>query len=234
MTSRTARVLVLAGRGRYEDPWHDHAATSYRVALALTELRLAVEIRSTFPDAFTNLDAFDLIVVNSGDGRIDPEFDGDDARWAAAHAALHDYASAGRPVLGLHQAAMTFSDSPHWHRILGGRWVSDTSMHPPWGTARFDVASDHPIVAGLGWVETLDERYSLLEVLPGSQPLFTQRHDGLDHPVVWVNTAGPYRCVYDALGHNVDSYDSLSRLALLRREVLWLLGRDDDRANTEL
>jgi hypothetical protein len=48
-----------------------------------------------------------------------------------------------------------------------------------------------------------------------------------------VNTAGPYRCVYDALGHTVDSYDSLSRLALLRREVLWLLGRDDDRANKE-
>jgi type 1 glutamine amidotransferase len=34
----TKRILILAGRGRYEDPWHDHAATSHAVAGVLGEL----------------------------------------------------------------------------------------------------------------------------------------------------------------------------------------------------
>ena len=77
-------------------------------------------------------------------------------------------------------------------------------------------------------LEAFDERYSYLDRLPRSQTLVTQRHDGIDHPVVWVNASGPYRTVYDALGHGVAAYDSLSRRRLLARESLWLLDVDDN------
>ena len=49
-------------------------------------------------------------------------------------------------------------------------------------------------------------------------------HEGAAHPVVWV-APGPGRIVYDALGHDVRSYDSPSRVDLFRREVRWLLSR---------
>ena len=65
-------------------------------------------------------------------------------------------------------------------------------------------------------------------MLHGSRALVTHRHAGIDHPVVWVNAGGPYRAVYDALGHGVEAYDSPSRRRLLARESLWLLGVDHD------
>src|SRR6478609_6780703 len=53
-----ARALVLAGRGRYEDPWHDHAATSHVVAGLLAGQGVEASVRGTFPDAFGDLAAF--------------------------------------------------------------------------------------------------------------------------------------------------------------------------------
>jgi len=228
----SARVLVLSGRGRYEDPWHDMAATSHRVA---DVLRGSVDgvgevvVRGSFPDALEDIDAFDLLVVNCASGRPDPGFDGDDSRWVPFHEALRRWADAGRPVLALHQAANTFGDSPHWERVLGGRWVDGTSMHPPIDEATFEVVDPgHPAVAGAqvdgrARVVVFDERYSFLRVSRDVRVLVTQRHDGADHPVVWVRDGATARVVYDALGHDVRSYDSPSRRALLVSEVGWLL-----------
>ena len=243
MTS-VPRVLVLAGRGRYEDPWHDMAATSHRVAEVLSAPTIdgtddlgspayQVSVRGAFPDALDDLDpagdSVDLVVVNTSSGRPDPGFDGDDARWDGFHERLRAWADAGRPVLGLHQAANTFADSSDWERILGGRWVDGTSMHPEIGEADFTVTGAGHDLAGVlldatsGTVTAVDERYSYLTVAGSSTVLLTQQHDGIDHPVVWVSGAPGVRCVYDALGHDVRSYDSPSRQALLRAEVAWLL-----------
>ena len=224
------RVLVLVGRGRYADPWHDHAATSYEVARLIDDLgpgagEVDVMVRSSFPEALDDLADVDLLVVNTGSGRRDPEFDGDDARWLPVHQRLEDYARAGGGVLGLHQAAMTFEDSPFWERILGGRWVHGVSGHPPLGDAVVQVRTDaHAITQGLHGVTAVDERYSNLRVSPDVTVLATHVEDGGQHPVAWVNTADGYRAVYDALGHDVTALASPSRRALLRQEVRWLLG----------
>lgn len=231
---------MLSGRGRYEDPWHDMAATSHRVASILDESMAGcdVVVRGSFPDAARDLAEVDLLVVNTASGRRDPSHDGDDGTWGGFHEAVRAFADAGRPVLALHQAANTFADSRHWERILGGRWVDGTSMHPPIGEAIFEVREItggrgrlHPLttpltgVHGDGRVTAFDERYSYLRISEGVQVLLTQHHDGADHPVVWVNEVGGVRVVYDALGHDTRSYDSPSRRVLLLAEVDWLLGR---------
>lgn len=189
------RALILAGRGRYEDPWHDHAATSHLVAHALSDMRVAPTVRGLFHDALRDVSAYDLVVVNAGSGRVDPDFDGDDAAWAPTHDALRDHVSAGGAVLGLHQTANTFTDSPHWTALLGGRWIPGHSMHPPQAEATFTPCGDHPIVAGLGPIVVDDEQYCHLVVEPGSQAFLTTHHDGRDHPVAWASRAG--RVVYD-------------------------------------
>ncbi|WP_454041472.1 ThuA domain-containing protein [Cellulosimicrobium sp. Marseille-Q8652] len=219
----TPRALVLAGRGRHEDPWHDHAATSHVVAGLLGEQGVDAHVRSTFPDAFGDLGSFDLVVVNAGRGRTDPGFDGDDAAWAPAHEAVGAYAAAGGALLGLHQAANAFADAPDWATLLGGRWVPGRSWHPPQDVATFAPVGDHPVVAGLGPVVADDERYCDLVVEPSSRVLLTARHEGTDHPVAWVSAGA--RAVYDGLGHGVESYASPSRRELLRREVDWLVDR---------
>lgn len=220
------RVLVLAGRGRYEDPWHDHAATSHVVAVELATLGVEVQIRSTFAGVFALLDEVDLLVVNCGRGRPDPAFDGDDEQWQAAHAAVARYVHSGRAILGLHQAANTFPDHPGWRGILGGRWIPGHSTHPPQSVATFTPAAAHPVVDGLGPVVADDEQYCALDVAETSEILLTTHHDGVDHPVAWLS--GDARAIYDGLGHGVESYASVSRRRLLRREAMWLLGAPDD------
>ena len=221
------RVLVLAGRGRYEDRWHDHAATSAGVASVLAGLEgTDVEVRSTSRDALDDLDAVDLLVVNSGRGRTDPAFDGDDAAWAPVHARLSRHVREGGAVLALHQAANTFADSGSWADDLGGRWVPGESWHPPLGPmTATPVEGSHPLVDGLGPVRGVDERYCGLRTAADVVVTLTvPDEEGWAHPAGWVHTAGGRRVVYDALGHDVRALDSPSRRDLLRREARWLLG----------
>lgn len=223
------RALVLAGRGRYEDPWHDGAATAGVLQPLLADDGWDVRVHGTSPRLLdadglvaTTVGRPDLVVVAAGSGRVDPDFDGDDHAWAAFHAALAGLVAGGVPLLALHASANAFHDAPDWSRLVGGRWVDGTSWHPPIGTARFDVAdAAHPVTAGLAGVEAFDEQYCDLVVDPGAHVLLTTRHEGRDHPVVWV-APGPGRVLYDALGHDVRSWRSRSRCELLRREVAWL------------
>lgn len=227
----TRRALVLVGRGRYADPWHDTAATAGRLHPLLVDAGLEPAVHGTAPGllgpdglATREVDRPDLLVVVAGTGRVDPGFDGDDAAWAGFHAALAGLVADGVPLLALHASANAFHDAPGWSRLLGGRWVDHVSWHPPLGPARFDVADpDHPVTAGLGAVEAVDEQYLDLDVDPAAHVLLTTRHDGVDHPVVWV-APGPGRVVYDALGHDVRSWASPGRRDLVRRTVRWLVG----------
>ena len=60
-------------------------------------------------------------------------------------------------------------------------------------------------------MEALDEQYLSLEVSPDVQVLVVADHEGAAHPVVWVGPRPRVGVVYDALGHDVRSYDSPSR-----------------------
>lgn len=223
-----AHVVVLVGRDRYGDPWHDHAATSDAVATLLRFDGHDVTVRSTFPDALTDDDAPDLLVVNSGRGPIDPV---ETPQWRAFHDRRAALVADGLPVLALHQAANTFGDDSRWAATIGGRWVDGTSWHPTIDEARFRVVDPgHPVTRGLDDVVALDERYADLVVAGDATVLLVADVTGDDgalgeHPVVWT-APGPGRVLYDALGHDVRSYASPGRCELLRREVAWLLGAD--------
>ncbi|GEL96812.1 ThuA domain-containing protein [Cellulomonas terrae] len=214
-------ALVLVGHGRYEDPWHDGAAIGHRVAQLLAEDGIGSTVRGTFREALDGIDP-DLLVVASGRGRPDADFDGTDQDWRPFHERLAALVASGVPVLGLHQAANTFLDSPAWGPLLGGRWIEGTTWHPPLGAATFRVVSEHALVSGLAEISVEDEQYLALQVAPDVDVLVVADHEGESHPVVWI-APGPGRVVYDALGHDVRSYDSPSRVDLVRREVRWLL-----------
>ncbi|MBE1878687.1 ThuA domain-containing protein [Myceligenerans pegani] len=242
----TTRILVLAGRGRYEDPWHDHAATSHEVARILGAPGavggddVVVRVRSTWQEALDDLDDVGLLVLNSGRGRTDPEFDGADGDWTAFHERLAGWARSGGAILALHQAANTFADAPGFEAILGGRWIPGVSMHPPIGDAVFDVVPGHPVTDGLGnalggagAIDAYDERYCHLVVSESSRVLLTTRgpaesgfgaDDGARvHPVAWAAEAHGGRTVYSGLGHDVRSYGSAAHRAFLRAAAAWLL-----------
>ena len=68
-------ILVLSGAGRYADNIHDFDATSEAVSQVLTERGHQVEVRRSYPEALDHLAGADLLIVNTGGG--DPEEDWD-------------------------------------------------------------------------------------------------------------------------------------------------------------
>jgi hypothetical protein len=218
-------VTVLSGHGRYEDPWHDLAGTSHRVALLLAALGLAVEVRGLPKEALTHLDQTDLLVVNCAGNHLDPSFDGNDDAWADARAGLAAYLARGGPILALHGAGSAFADNPTWHGLIGPEWVDGVSFHPPIDLAQIEVRqAAHPIADGLSDFTVWDERYSNLKLHRAVEPYLVHTLDGVVQPLAWAHTEGASRIVYDALGHGLESYDSPMRARLLQREAQWCLG----------
>ena len=224
--SARPRILVLAGRGRFEDPWHDHAATSHRLALILGVVG-EVEVRSAFPDSLDDLDGVDLLVLNLScpkpgyvEADLDPGVD-----WSGFTGALDAWARAGGRLLAVHQSALALDGDPRFEEILGGRWVDGVSGHPPIGDMRLRLAlGTHPVTDGLTAVEAFDERYCDLRVAPSSQVLgFVDDDEDEPHPALWVTEAHGGRTVYSPLGHDLRSYASPTHQDLLINAALWLL-----------
>lgn len=222
-----SRIRIIAGAGRYTDPWHPFAETSRCMAELLQDAGHHVEIWESVPGAFTELTETDLVVINCG-GNPEVEL-APDPTWQQAFGTFGDWLESGNPVLGIHAAANAFPDWPAWPGLLGGRWVRGTSHHPPRTEFTFDVAPagrDHPALDGLTEVAVLDERYSELEVSGAAVPLLQHRFDDKDQVMAWALDRDGRKAVYDGLGHNAESFASDDRCRLLTSEVGWLLGAD--------
>lgn len=211
------RALLLTGSGAHTDRWHDLGATSVAVGRVLAE-RCEVTERST--DDLTGLADADLLVLNvAGDRESEPT----DSR-PVVDALLRAHA-AGTGLLALHSSSIAFRDDPRWAELLGGRWVSGVSDHPPIGDTVVRVRADAPF-GEPGDLALFDERYTALERRGGT--LVVAEHDeaGASHPLVWArDPADGGRVVYSALGHDTRSYESPGHRQLLADAATWVLHR---------
>ncbi|MDR2723525.1 MAG: ThuA domain-containing protein [Cellulomonadaceae bacterium] len=229
-------TLILTGRGRYEDLWHDHAATSHRIATTLdgyiSPAGAGVDVRSTVPGALDDLDSINLLVLNISrptpgyvggpDGDLDLSFDGGTADLVDRIVA---WARTGGNILATHATAMAAETYPALQAVIGGNWVEGVSGHPPIGDMTMTVATDaHPVTARQSDVETFDERYCRLAVNDDVTVLgWIRDDDGSEYPTLWVNESHGGRTVYSALGHSARAFDASTHRHLLRRAAAWLL-----------
>ncbi len=228
MSERT-KIVILSGRGRHEDAWHDHAATSHELANVMSALGdVDVSVRSAFRGVLVDLDEVDLLVLNiSGPmpGYVEAAIDGTDEDWAPLYDRFEAWARAGGRILAVHQTVLALPGEPRFEELIGGRWVDGVSGHPEIGDMHLALASGtHSATGGLGRVEAFDERYCNLRVAETSQVLGWVEDDaGERHPALWVNEAHGGRTVYSSLGHDARSYESASHQELLVCAALWLL-----------
>ncbi|WP_323958846.1 ThuA domain-containing protein [Arthrobacter sp. JZ12] len=217
-----ARIDIISGGQRYADPWHPFSATSKAMAGLLATRDHHVSISDNPDKAFAGLvdDSArpELLIVNIGnpaDGLPTPE----------AAEGIKTYTGAGHPLLAMHSSLTAFPQWDEWEEVLGGRWVRGVSMHPPKDKASIRILpSGHPAAQGMPPAfDVHDERYSYLRTEPGVHVLAEHDHDGLSHPLVWVNQQGSSEVACDALGHDEDSYSAPGRVALLLSVVDWLL-----------
>jgi uncharacterized protein len=214
-------TLLLSGGGDFTDPWHPFEQTSARIAGLLEDCGHGVRISTAVANSLSALAREstlpDLVVLNAGNGELPTPGDVD------ALAGLRSYLDAGLPLLVFHAASTAFPGLDTWDEQLGGRWIPGSSVHPPWGHSVIEVATDaHPLTIGVPGFSLQDERYSFLRVNPDVLPVAWHRYENVRHPLVWTHRAGAARVVYDALGHDENSFDSPEHRQLIRNAVNWL------------
>jgi type 1 glutamine amidotransferase len=224
------KAIIYSGADRYDGKFHDHAATSQRIAEILREVDIDARIRGSRPRYITasDLSDADLVILNVANGLQGPD-DADDAAWDAAWETLNAYMQRGGPLMVRHLSSAIFAHDPVWKQRIGGVWLPGTSMHPPISDATVTVKTDaHPIVAGLtnNHFPIHDEMYSYLQTDPAITVLATHTYEGIEHPLAWATEAAGNRVVYDAIGHGVEAFNAPGAIRLLEQEALWLTGAD--------
>ena len=217
-----AKVLIVSGAGAYADPWHPFAQTSARLADIIAASGHSVSINEEVESALADLRGVDLVVVNIGCPR--PERPAE--ALVPVTVGLTAHLTRGGGLLGVHVSSTSLTTMPTWPAILGGRWVRGTSMHPPQDVGHVHLTrAAHPILTGMTDFDVLDERYSYLELEPDVVVLGEHIDDGRrHHPILWAHHHLGGRVVYDALGHDPQSYDSAGHVMFVQRSIAWLLG----------
>lgn len=218
-----ARNLILSG-----GLFHDFEATSAALAEVLAGVGIESDITDDIAGALSEPSEVQLITVNALRWQMGLDRFADlRAEWrfelpAEARTTLLDHLDRGGGLLCMHSASICFDDWQGWQRVLGGCWTWPKSHHPPLGWTGVRVHGGHPIVEGLRDFDLVDEVYSDLDVLPDVQPLASSASG---QPLVWARPVRRGRVVYDALGHDVRSYENEIHRTLLQRAALWLLKR---------
>jgi hypothetical protein len=202
----------------------------------LADLLRAAGFDTTMTEAVDALppllaDRADLLVVNACRFRMLDERYSDEQRdeWASeaspmVRRAVSDHLRAGKPLLGLHAAAICFDDWPEWSALLGGGWQWGASDHGP--VAPFDVApaSGHPVSEGIEPFTVEDECYECLAVADDVAPFLAADAAGRTHTLGWTREEGSARVAYCALGHDQRSLEEPAHQRLLGRIITWLTG----------
>lgn len=229
-----ARTLILTGGVS-----HPFADAAEALAGSLSDIGVSAEIETDLERGFAAWSGdvgFDLLIVYALRWRmLGDKYAAQREEWGfslsgAARQMALDGVAGGRPLLGLHTAAICFDDWPAWRDILGGAWVWDRSFHPPYGpTSVAPLGVPHPIVSGLPPFEMVDEVYSDLAMGPEMVALATASAGSGDAkwPVLWTRQFGRGRVVCDLLGHDRAALEHPVHRRIVQRAAAWALGRAD-------
>lgn len=110
--------------------------------------------------------------------------------------------------------------------LFGAMWVGGKSTHDPYHEFRVDIADEgHPIIEGVKPFTTTDELYFNLLMRPDMHVILTADQERFGHTVKEPMLATHYvhnaRCVYFALGHDVESVKVPAYKQILVQSIEW-------------
>jgi type 1 glutamine amidotransferase len=230
MTAVRQNLILVGGI------FHDFQASAEALATVLVPLGIESRIETDLDAGIASLadNPVDLLTINALRWEMNGE-KYDPYRESEAYSppsktrmAIEAYLHTGGALLGLHTASICFSDWHQWGSLLGGRWVWGTSWHPQPEIVTVVPDKDNAL-ADLPPFEIQDELYSNLLLEPGAQVLAHAHSAAMptSQPIVWANTVGAGRVIYDALGHDSASLHHPSHAQLLRESVKWALCEAD-------
>jgi uncharacterized protein len=174
-----------------------------------------------------NLDDFDAIVFYTG-GSLEM----DDEKRTAFLSAIRDD---GKGFVGIHSAAITFTNWPEYGEMIGGFFDEH-----PWNTFAAPVIVEDPTFPGMkGWGSSFvltDEIYQmknysrsntrvLMRLDPSKLDLANPRvhRTDKDFAVAWAKTFGKGRVFYTTLGHVEANWDKPEMQTMVTEAIKWAL-----------
>lgn len=144
----------------------------------------------------------------------------------------------GKGFIGIHSAAITFTDWPEYGEMLGGYFDEH-----PWGTFDAPILVEDPSFPGMAqWPRAFtfkDEIYQIrnfsrekcrvLMRLDASKLEMNPRvhRKDKDFAVAWAKTYGKGRVFYSTLGHPVENWDKPEMQTMYMEAIQWAMGLKD-------
>jgi uncharacterized protein len=207
------RVLVVTGGHDYptdfytifEQPglWWDHAVSN--------EEAFRRDIRIDY----------DVVVLYDMSERLS-----DDGR---AH--LRAFAEAGKGVVVLHHAIVSYQDWDWYRDLVGGRYLQTPQHGMPASTYKHDeeipvrMVARHPVTEGVSLTRIFDETYKGMWVHADVTVLMTTDHPLADRPLAWVSPYAPARVVYIQPGHGREAHRDEQFRRLVANAIRWVAAR---------
>lgn len=145
----------------------------------------------------------------------------------------------GKGFIGVHSAAITFTDWPEYGEMLGGFYDEH-----PWGTFEAPVIVEDPDFPGMrAWPRSFAIRDEIYQVknfsrekvrvlmrLDANKLDLTNKHvhrTDRDFAVAWAKTYGKGRVYYSTLGHPDDFWDRPETRKMYIEVIRWVTGLED-------
>lgn len=160
--------------------------------------------------------------------------------WKEADADTRDaymeMTKAGKPMLFLHHALVSYQGWDTFEKIIGGRYVQpskesdvpesarSTYKHDVW--MDIEVADPgHPVTAGMKNFRLFDEVYGNYRVGDGVKPLLLTDHPESTRVIAWENTFNNSRIIFIQPGHDNNAYSDENYQRLLHQAIRYLAGK---------
>ncbi len=178
-----------------------------------------------------NLNDFDAVLFYTG-GTLEM----DDQQKADFLSFIHDD---GKGFIGVHSAAITFTQWPQYGEMIGGYYDEH-----PWGTFNAPLIVEDPDFPGMAqWPRAFsikdeiyqiknfsrDDRRVLLRLDAGKLELNNPRvhRTDKDFAVAWAKMYGKGRVYYSTLGHVEENWDNPQFQKMFSGAIRWALGLVD-------
>ena len=133
---------------------------------------------------------------------------------------LVDFVEGGKSLLAVHSATVVDEKNTKYIDLIGARFTHHSPYH------EFQVKiedAEHPVTKGLADFKISDELYVLARAPEGAEILATAVWEDKAQPMVYAKKYGKGEVLYNALGHNEESFSNPAFQKLIVQGIKWLL-----------
>jgi type 1 glutamine amidotransferase len=145
---------------------------------------------------------------------------------------LRAFVESGKGIVVLHHALLNYQQWPWWYEdVVGGRYRLQREGNIPSSTYKGDQQifvtpeGEHPITAGIGAFQVVDETYKHMWISGRVRPLLTTDNPNSDRFLAWIGPCATSRVVAIQLGHGPTVFSHPGYRTLVHNAILWSAGR---------